>query len=99
MAKKLAAARGLRSEEILEHGELRERFAQCHEFAWGREAQSNAAGETLQVENAFELFANFAAHDGLLDKVRDRIEARIDRFPVNQWTKHPGAQETRAHAG
>ena len=99
MTKKLAAACGLRCEEILEHGKLRERFAQGHELAWGREAKCNAAGEALQVENAFELFADFAAHDGLLDKVRDRIEARIDRFPINQWTKHPGAQETRAHAG
>src|SRR6266850_545555 len=98
MTKKFAAARWLRCEEILEHGKLRERFAQCHEFAWGREAKCNAAGEALQVENPFQLFANFATHDGLLDKVRDRIEAPIDRFTLNQWTKHPGAQEARTHA-
>ena len=31
--------------------------------------------------------------------MRDRIQACVDCFPINQRTKHPGTQETRAHAG
>src|SRR5260370_3958001 len=98
VTKEFAAARGWRGEEILQHGELDERLAQRHELARSRKPQRDATGEPLEVEDAFEFLADFAAHDGLLDEVSDGIEAGVDGPAVDERADEPGAQEARAHA-
>src|SRR2546429_472294 len=99
VTEEFAAARGRRREEILQHRELYERLAQRHELARSRQTQRDPAGEPLEVEDAFEFLADFAAHDGLLDEVSDGIEAGVDGLAVDERAEDPGAQESRAHAG
>ncbi len=99
VTKKFAAASGRRRQKILQHRKLCERLAQRHELARSRKTQRDAAGEPLEVEDALELLADFSADDGLLDEVRDGIEARLDAVAIDERPENPGTQETRAHAG
>ena len=98
MAQEIAAALWRSGEEIFEHRKLRERFAQGDEFARRGQAERDAAGEALEIEDAAELFADFVAHDGLLDELRDGVEARFDGVAIDQRAQNPGAKQTRAHA-
>ena len=94
------AATGLRrGEEFLQDGELREGFAEGEEFAGSGEAKSDAAGEALEVLDAAQLFADFAADDGLLEEMFDGFEAGGDGVWINERAEHPGTQEARTHAG
>src|ERR1700674_2729027 len=99
LTKQFAAAGGLRRKKNLQHRKLDERLAQRHEFARSRKPQSDPAGEPLEVEDAFEFLADFAAHDGLLDEVRHGIETGLNGLDVDERAKEPGAQEARTHAG
>src|ERR1700687_3583212 len=83
LTKQFAAARGLRRKKILQHGKLYERLAQRHELTRSRKPQRDPAGEPLEIKNAFEFLADFAAHDGLLDEVSDGIEAGVDGLAVD----------------
>ena len=62
-------------------------------------AEGDAAGEAFEVLNAAQLFADFAAHDGLLDEVSDGVEAGFHGFAVDERAKDPSAQKASAHAG
>jgi len=77
-ADEIAAAGGRRSNKILEDGKLREGLAEGKEFARRGEAESDAAGEALEILNAAKLFANFAADDGLFEEMFDGAEAGGD---------------------
>ncbi len=79
MAEQRAAADRRRRQEILQHRKLYQRFAQRNKFARRCQPESNAAREPFEVLNAAELFANFAAHHGLLHEMRNGLEARFDR--------------------
>lgn len=85
--KKRAATGRRRREEIAQDGKLRERFAKSEEFARRSEAERYAAGEALEILNTFEFLADFAPDDGLLDELRDGVEAGFDGFAVNERTK------------
>ena len=89
MAKEIAAAFGRSGEEIFERRKLRERFAQRDEFARRCEAERDAAGEAFEIEDAAELFADFAADYGLLDELRDGAVARFDGFAIDERAQEP----------
>ena len=99
LTKQFASARGRRRKKILQHRKLHERFAQRHKLARSRQPERDAAREPLEVLDAFEFFADFAADHGLLHEVRNGAEAGLDVFSLNQWTQNPGTQQPRAHAG
>src|SRR5437016_12859698 len=99
LTKQFAAACGGRREELLQHRKLRERLPQRHQFARGRKAQGDAAGEPFEIEDALELLANFAANNGLLDEVRNGIKTALNGLTLNERPEKPGAQQARAHAG
>ncbi len=98
-AKEFAASCGRRHHKIFEDGKLRQRFAKREQFARRGQAERNAAGQPLEIENAAQFLANFTAHHGLLDKVRDGAEARLHGVAVEERTKNPGAKQARGHAG
>src|SRR6266849_6168488 len=98
-AEEFAAAGGRRHHETLEHGKLRERFAQREKLAGRSQAERDAAGDALEIENAAQFFADFAAHDGLLQEMCDASKARFDGIAIEKRAKNPGAQQARAHAG
>src|SRR5258706_12883108 len=81
------------------HGKLHQRLAQRHKLPRSRKTQGDPAGEPLEVEDAFEFLADFAAHDGLLHEVSDGIEAGVDGLAGDERAEHPRAQKARAHAG
>ena len=62
-------------------------------------SKGDAAGEALEILNAAQLFADFAAYDGLLDEVSDGVEARCNGFAVDKRAKDPRAEKASAHAG
>jgi hypothetical protein len=99
LTEKLAAAHWRWHQEVLQYRELRKRLSQRQKLAWSCQAQSDAAGETLEVQDAFEFFANFAANDSLLHEMSDGIEAGFNGGPVDERTKKPRSQEPSAHAG
>src|SRR6266480_4210516 len=98
MADEVAAATGRSVEKILEDRDLRKRFAERDEFVGCSETQSDAAREALEVEDAAEFFADFAADDGLLDEMLDGVEASFDGVAIDERAKNPRAEEAGAHA-
>jgi hypothetical protein len=78
---------------------LGERFAECDEFTRSGEAQSYAASESFEIEDAAQFLADFAAQDGLLDKMGYGFETSFDGFTVKQRAQNPRAKEARAHSG
>ena len=50
---------------------MREGLAEGEEFARRSKAEGDAAGEAFEVLNAAKFLADFAADDGLLQKMRD----------------------------
>src|SRR5262249_22671461 len=52
-----------------------------------------------EVLNGAELFANFAADNGLLDEVGSGLEASFDGSALDERAKNPVAKKTSAHAG
>src|SRR4029077_15009493 len=86
-------------EEILENRKLGEGFAEGYKLAGRRQTQSDATGQALEVENAAEILADFAADYRLLNKMLDRVEAGVDGVAIDEWAKNPGAEESSAHAG
>jgi len=95
MAEKFAAADGRGRDEIFQRGESCEGFAEGYEFARACLTKCDAAGEALEILDGAEFFADFAAHDGLLDEVGDGVEAgelRRNWFPYTMpfnITGHP----------
>src|SRR6266403_4991958 len=90
LPKQFAAPGGRRRKKILQHRKLHERFTKRHKFARSRQAQGDAARKPLEVLDAFEFLAKFAADHSLLDEVCNGAEARLDGFSLNQWTQNPG---------
>ena len=80
-----------RRHEISQHGKPPQRFTQGNQFSRTGVAESDAAGEALEILNAAQFLADFAAHYSLLNKMGDRVEAFFDRVAVNQGTKNPRA--------
>src|SRR3972149_449881 len=76
-----------------------ERLAKGDKFARGGKGKGDARGETLEVEYAGEVVANFFAENGVGAQLGDGVEAGFDFSAVERRTKDPGAEETRAHAG
>ena len=75
--------------EVSQYGELRQRFAERHQFARASLAKSDAAGQAFEILNTAKLLADFTAHHGLLDKMADGVEALVDGAAVNQGTENP----------
>ncbi len=84
--------------KFLSVGSCVERFAQRDEFARRCQAERDAACEAFEIEDASELFADFAADYGLLDELRDGAVTRFDGFAIDERAKEPRAHQTRAHA-
>src|SRR5882724_1680240 len=98
-AKQRAAAGRSWRDEISEDRKLRQGFTKRYQLAWAGLAESDAAGEAFKILNAAKLLADFAADDGLLNKMSNCVEAFFDGVAVNQGPKNPGTQKARAHSG
>ena len=73
-------------------------FAQGDEFARRGEAESDAAGEALEVLNAARSL-RISPRDTVCDEIRDGVEAGFDFVAVDGRAENPGTEQTRAHAG
>jgi len=92
-AEESAAASRRRRDEVFKNGKLRQGFAEGYKFAWTRVAERDAAGQSLEVLNAAQFLANFAADDRLLDQMGHGVEACLDGRAIDERAKNPEAQE------
>src|SRR5262249_7361857 len=99
MAEEFAAAHGCRSYEVFKRRNSYKRLAQGDEFARAGLTKRDAAGETFEVLDGTEFFANFAADDGLLDEVGYGVEACFDGLTIDPRAENPGTEKASAHAG